>query len=391
MASSDSQALPDGRMIARRPDSAAAGSRRLEANDKVIRTGSSGYTEHALTSKVPDRYLVEIKQFSFIPGPEASPHFAQVHGFERVPEQDALCGSLVRLITNQGNFSLDDTHLYHPTFGEVYATGHFDAERRLAAHHGRRMSTAALVGFFNFVEESEFECYTEWKGQKEEIMPDPPAVPYSYTAHIQRKCQLEDGTQQCSPQMKLEYPQLPGSSEDHDTMATVTRVLITEDAQFEVTFLPNHPLQREVTIRQRNPSGVGNGTMSHYQLFGSDPSVLFCSQEPVDEGDFAMNMSDSFLSYIGKQNHSFMGRDTEIRKWRMSLAFDGKKMTAQEQNGFLGPIEFWDTAAKNHTPYRLFSPSSQRVHDSVFQSFTGNMDASDVQQWPKTCLTRRRS
>jgi hypothetical protein len=303
-----------------------------------------------------------------------------VHGFERVPEQDALCGSIVRLITNQGNFSLDDTHLYHPTFGEVYATGHFDAERRLAAHHGRRMSTAALVGFFNFVEESDFECYTEWKGQKEEILPNPPTVPYSYTSHVQRKCQAEDGKQQCVPQMKLEYPQRPGASDDLDTMTTVTHVLITDDAQFEVTFYPNHPLQREVVIRQKNPAG-GNGTMSHYQLFGSDPSTLFCNQEPVDESEFAMNMSDSFLSYIGKQNHSFMGLETEVRKWRMSLAFGGKKLTAQEQNGLLGPIEFWDTAAKNHTPYRLFSPGSRRVHDSVYRSFKGSMSASDVQDW----------
>ena len=104
--------------------------------------------------------------------------------FKRVPQDKANCGSVVLLTTDLGDFTLDDTHLYHADWA-AQVTGSFtveddhsgsNPERRLSARHGRRLADQAS-GLFNFIDESEFTCSKEWKGEFEANIMKPPKAP----------------------------------------------------------------------------------------------------------------------------------------------------------------------------------------------------------------------
>jgi hypothetical protein len=291
-----------------------------------VKTASSGKTFHPLTSAVPERYLAELTHFEYeIPGTEpAQAQFVKVNSFVRVPERGALCGSVVRLFTSNGDYTLDDTHLYSAKYEgiDLTATGKFDTERRLDASHGRLLQVNALKGFFSFIEKTDFKCYSTWKNKTEEVEPSPPKFPLAFIAFEDRACfDTQTQTNMCYPRELFDYQVKPGTDGDVVRMQTVKRVLMLEDVHYEVIYYPNHPGQREVRVTPKA------GPSLRYQLFEDHPEKLYCNLLEPQNNSFTENVKkDSFLSYLGHTQHTRKGKTSTLRRWRVTLAGEGGTM-----------------------------------------------------------------
>ncbi len=111
VASSDMVVGPDGSLMMR-VDSPwdehcadghctdSTGRRLQEAKQAPIKTAPF-MTEHPLSSRVPDKYLAELRNFMFTDADGASTSVS-VNSFVRIPEFGALCGSVVVLQTSLG-------------------------------------------------------------------------------------------------------------------------------------------------------------------------------------------------------------------------------------------------------------------------------------------------
>jgi hypothetical protein len=296
-------------------------SRMIDRNTKkAILTGSAGKVLHELTSKIPDKHLIELRSFSYVRPNTKEVVFVKVDSFERVPERDALCGSVVLLKTADGeSFTLDDTHLYHSTYGEIGVMGQFDANRRLGSRHGRLLQfSAQLEGFFDFIENAEFECVTTWKNKTTVVKPDfITKPPYLYTNYVHRPCAAYSNKKNaCTPKDGFAYPVKPGVSADGKHMLMVRKVLVLEHQQYEVEFFPNNPLMRKVKILTRADS-----SMRTFQLFGDAPTTtrLFCNSNQLPSNPWEMDDNDQLLSFLGTKEHSFRGKKTTARRWRVSV------------------------------------------------------------------------
>ena len=340
VASYDQEPDPDSRMVSRK-------------TGEPIRTASSGKTTALLTSKVPDRYLAELTHFEY-DMPESDPVqtvFVKVESFKRIPKRGALCGSIVSFMTSDGNYTLDDEHLYSTANDgiEVPAFGQFDSQRRLDASHGRRLQVAAISGLFNFIKSTKFECYTEWKGKREEVEPARPKLPVSFTAFVDRACVAEHGIDRnrCIPRSSFDYSLKPGASDDATTMQLVKRVLITSDTHYEISYYPNHPGQREVLVTHKS------GQVLKYQLYEDHPDMLYCNllaHTPRKAFDERIS-KDSFLSYLGTTQHTRNGKTSTLRRWHVTLADEngGKLNSTQTESGALSSLEMWEDKVARHT------------------------------------------
>jgi hypothetical protein len=320
---------------------------------------------------------LELKHFKYAQ-PDVSPPvevFVSVQSFERVPEKGAACGSVVVLQTSHGKFTLDDDHLYLNDQA-VDATGLFaDQTRRLHSGYGRRLQQAALQGFYNFVDKTDFPCTSEWQGEEEQLVPEPPKTPYSYTNFLHQSCiSMVTGKNQC---IRPDGIVLPGVSDDQKTIMRVEKVLVTDLYQVEVQFLPNAPMQRKVTVTRKNDTVVMGKPMAKrikYQVFEYAPSVLYCYQELMDQS-VGMNADiDGYLSYIGTATHRFRGSEVQARRWTV--------MPNDEDGGFgkdLDGIQFWDTEDEK-LPLRLFAPSGKLL-DNTYTDFRVALNTTHVEAW----------
>ena len=101
VASSEMSVSADGVMVMR---TAADHGRRMLQDDPgamALRTAPV-ITEHALSSRVPDRYLASLRNFMFTNPNDGTSSNVQVNSFVRVPEVGAHCGSVVILQTSLG-------------------------------------------------------------------------------------------------------------------------------------------------------------------------------------------------------------------------------------------------------------------------------------------------
>jgi hypothetical protein len=88
VASSDMSVAPDGSLVPRN-------------GSGVLRTAPK-MTEHALSSRVPDKFLAELSSFMYTDPKNGNAVSVRVNSFVRVPEFGALCGSVVILQTTLG-------------------------------------------------------------------------------------------------------------------------------------------------------------------------------------------------------------------------------------------------------------------------------------------------
>jgi hypothetical protein len=390
MASADTKLKSDGTMLVQ---VATNGNRRiLQEEESIVRTGSAGFTAHALTSKVPDRYFIELEHFAFVL-PDETPEvevYVTVQSFERVPEKGALCGSVVKLLTSHGNFTLDDDHLYHNDHGDqgLNAVGSFDLDeaRRLHSGYGRRLSQAKLQGFYNFIAKSEFECISSWQGQEEELVPEPPKKPYSYTSFQELSCIGKKGQNRCVDDLGTI---LPGVSDDGEIMLRVERVLVTDDYSVEVQFLPNAPMQRKVTFTKFNKTSE-MAYITQYQVYAYLPkTVLHCSQRSHENAPQMQGDIDGYLSYLGTKQHIYRGKSYNARRWR--IVPTGSESDLEDEalgEGFddetFNGVEYWDTH-ETKAPVRLLAPARALI-DNNYEDFAASMTVGEVANWTSTNL-----
>jgi hypothetical protein len=357
-ANSDMMTLPDGRMVKRDPENGSPVRRLQDGEYQPILTGSSGLTAHSLTSKVPDRYLVELKYFMI--EEDGNQIMVKVETFSRTAQQGAHCGMVVTLHTSHGDFTLDHEHLYHPTLGSVAVEGAFDAERRLEASFGRRLSIEQLQAFYNFVEESDFTCEMIWKQETFEKKLNTLNLPMSMVQYIDHSCTDADGGDLCSSSLGSHKP---GVRPDGKYITEVVEILITENTRIEVSHLPSHPLQAQVTVMVRNVSS-GNTTKTWYQQYNAldapkmtKKSRVWCSQESAKAIPHSVDpYEDSFVSYLGETHEEYRGNVTKLRRWAVTPKSSEEKdanATSPPTAGGRLTSELWETIA-DETPYRFF-------------------------------------
>merc|ERR1711981_696463 len=81
-----------------------------KANQAAIRTLKAPAASHPLNSKVPDKYLRRLTEFTA--NVDGQTQYVKVNSFRRVIDVTMECGSYVLLSTNLGDFKLDTTHLW---------------------------------------------------------------------------------------------------------------------------------------------------------------------------------------------------------------------------------------------------------------------------------------
>ena len=95
---------------------------------------------------------------------------------------------------------------------------------------------------------------------------------------------------------------IPGASDGRDSLISIDHILITETQQVKVSYFPNHPLQKQVTITE-------GGTVTKYQLYKDSPSRLYCNAKSASGDDLDMDLKS--LHFLGTHTHE----NVPIRKW----------------------------------------------------------------------------
>ena len=100
----------------------------------------------------------------------------------------------------------------------------------------------------------------------------------------------------------------PGASDGRDSLISIDHVLITETQQVKVSYFPNHPLQKQVTV-------TNSSTVTTYQLYKDSPSRLYC-RASASGGDHEMDLQS--LHFLGTHTHE----NVPIRKWAARVLND---------------------------------------------------------------------
>jgi hypothetical protein len=353
-----------------------------ESQGLVSVSAQTEWTRHSLTSRVPDRYLEELQTFSFT-SPEGGTRSMDVLEFRREPRPDALCGSVVVLTTPSGEFILDDEHLYH-SGGSIEVTGSFDVDDDSPRRHrrGRRLRAEKLEGLFNFIEDSDFECVTEWQGQEDDLVSTDPVKPYSFVSFTDQPCvrmEAHASTDICtSSSGPTAYQKKPGYDPTTESMRMISRVMVTEDRTITIDYPSNHPLQAQVKIQEVSDDGQVH-TLSYqiaHTAFNKTLTKLYCEEQVKPETGVQYNSSSSFIWYIGDT--------TENGKGFRKFAIHHRN---HEISGMFGGIEYWEDV-ETSTLYKLAPESSSDMQPLVgtpethtYVDWSQNMTVDEVQNW----------
>jgi len=359
--------------------------------DNTIRTLQVPFIQHPLSSKVPDKYLKQLREFSATV--EGTTLHVHVNSFRRVIDVTAECGSTVALETNLGEFILDATHLWYHG-GVVEVVGIFSTRRKLSAD--------GLAAFYEDVGDIEFECFTEWMGKEDEVeKPSMPDLPMAYTVVRQNPCirmvysdseSMDDQapTDICTATVGANARRTkPGASENlnNNWLISIDHVLVTETEQVTVTYMPNHPLQRFVRVVDKTTAeSTGNNTVMQFQLYRNDPARLYCEQTEVAA---SKSLDFSSLHYLG----SFTDEGTAVRKWAAGVvtvppnasdAFGDITEDMATEFGLAQHMyaEFWDTDDSNHFPYYFGMHSAPLDYESTyFKSVQAGLTDDELNAW----------
>jgi len=382
----------NGALMRRSGESGENGSPTLGVG-QGIRTLSVPHVEHPLSSRVPDKYLLQLREFTAIV--DGMKQYVQVHSFRRVIDVTAQCGSTVLLVTNLGEFKLDATHLWYHG-GVVDVMGIFAK--------GRKLSADTLIAFYDDVEEMEFECFTEWMGKEDEVeKPSMPALPMSFTVVRHEPClrmvysDVEmmgetTLTDMCGATVGGNARRTkPGVSENpgENWLVTIDHVLVTETEQVTVSYMPNHPLQRIVkVVDSTQVESTGNKTVMQYQLYRDGSDRLYCEQSEIEGGG---DLDFESLHYLGSGIH----QGTDVRKWATGIMATNFSAEVDSTDGEFPQdmsldfgvatnmyAEFWDTDDENHLPYYFGMHSAPAEYDAAYyKSVKVGLTAEDVTAW----------
>jgi hypothetical protein len=344
-----------------------------------LRTAPS-VTEKPLTSRVPDKYIRQLKSFFYTDPNSGDVQYTNVHSFHRKPTIGALCGSVLVLHTSNGNFTLDDEHLYLGGV-EVDVTGNFD----LARH--RKLSTGQLSGFFDYIEDSDFECVREWDGVEETITPTPPVYPMSYTMMQDHNCGEEN--ENClsfiGANSGMSLPGLLDAPGGGKKIRVFTQVLMTNEMTVQVKSFPNHPLQKLVTITLNETlPGARKNSNIQFQLFADSQTMLRCFKgNQTLEGDDPYAPDSMLISFLG------MDTETDSRRFRLTpkipkvLPKNGDPVddSPDELDPSAMSLELWESLESGKT-VRMFSPGNEwRTPITHLSDHRMAMTSSQIKEW----------
>jgi hypothetical protein len=114
----------------------------------------------ALSSTIPDDYLHEM-DFLSLSGAAGQKAKLKVERVVRsTPTSSSRCGTLVYIHTSGGKLTLDDSDVYlSEELNKYLMEDGFVLGDAMATAHGRKLaSSTALSGFFNFLEDYEWQC-----------------------------------------------------------------------------------------------------------------------------------------------------------------------------------------------------------------------------------------
>jgi len=343
-----------------------------QGNDVVIRTQALKIpsVSHPLNSKVPDKYLKQLVEFTAIV--DGQTQYVRVSTFRRVIDVSFECGSYVLLSTNIGEFKLDTTHLYH-NGGKVEVVGSFAK--------GRKLKAVDLVAFYDDVADIKFECNLVWQKKEAAVKkPSLPKLPMSFMAVNHYPCTAvvnEVPQDVCTSTIGGNARQTkPGANKGGESLIQVDHILVTEKLKITVSYLPNHPLQKKVTI-------VHNNTKEEYQLY-LDSQVKYHCSETQNKDLFEFDMKS--LHYLGVGTHD----NVPVRKWAASM-MDQKNRTRipeafKDEMGISDHsyLEFWDTDDANNYPYyagMMDSDKTSRFTKAYYKHVKAGLSTKQVEDW----------
>lgn len=347
-------------------------------NKGGVRTLKALAVSHPLNSKVPDKYLQKLVEFTV--NVDGQDQYVKVDSFRRVPDVTMECGSYVLLSTNIGEFKLDTTHIWLNGV-RVQADGSFGLG---SFAKGRKLKAIDLLAFYDEVDDIEFECTLSWNDADEQVKkPSKPTLPMSYIGVNHHPMGMVNSklADVCTSMLGANARKTkPGASDGRDSLIAIDHILITETQQVKVSYFPNHPLQKLVAI-------TNSSTVTQYQLYKNNPTRLFC--RATASGDDT-EMSLESLHYLGTHTHE----NVPIRKWAVSALNETQRTLPQEAKETYGLsdhsyVEYWDTDDEQNLPFYVGMADSEKpspYSSTFFKSVKVGLDDAAVQTWIATEL-----
>jgi hypothetical protein len=229
------------------------------------------------------------------------------------------------------------------------------------------------------VESIEFECQLTWMNVTTQVKPKRPTLPFAYTSITHSTCNVDvDGIRKdlCTSTKGPNAHQLkPGVSSAERKLTVIKHVLETEKMQVTVTYYPNHPQQKAVVIVDRSAANItGNTSIEQYQLFGQGNEKLHCQTKSLRQINSSVSDYDS-LHYMGTTVHG----GKRLRKW--AAAMKGEMAGIGLTNTAYS--EFWDTADRDHLPYRIgVANTGTTEYDTLWlKEFKQNLTEANQRDW----------
>jgi len=134
------------------------GSRRLGEEGTAVQTGEAT-TKRTLSSTIPDDYMAQVKRMTVTSTAGTATMTFIVDSMERQVNGGAKCVSVVVLHTTEGTVTLDDTDVeFDANLSKQLENAGIEVGE-ITVSVGRRLTSAStLVGIFNFIAGSEWEC-----------------------------------------------------------------------------------------------------------------------------------------------------------------------------------------------------------------------------------------
>lgn len=197
-----------------------------------------------------------------------------------------------------------------------------------------------------------------------------PELPVSYTKLEYRLC-FKDGVDRCKSKATGPSQFKPGVTADRKQMLVVHRFLATESERYQVSYYPNHPFQREVTVTR------DSGDVLKYQLFQNHSTRLFCKASSDKQNvDRQFAKDPNSYSFLGTAEHSVRGSGVTktVNRWRFS------PVGSISDFGF-GNMEYWEDV-NTRAPHRALTPDSHWL-DSQFPEadYRVGLTSTDVSKW----------
>mmetsp|Transcript_30065 Transcript_30065/g.54828 ORF Transcript_30065/g.54828 Transcript_30065/m.54828 type:complete len:992 (-) Transcript_30065:257-3232(-) len=305
--------VKDGRLVDR---SAQATCTNETCTDPGIATRAAE-DHRPLNSKYGDAIFESLDRFTIgftAPDGYTTRVTMKVHSFMRVRSARSIHGTLVKLEVLRGTITLDDTdiHVSDDLARHLETQGLLVSEQDASAF-GRRLQTsqATVLGIFGFFDESTFPDLPP--DQAPPKSPTPPYIAFlvdRWPCHTEAEC-----TSSLFPGQKL-----PGYDVETDSILAKYMLLVTENASYTVSQMPNHPLQELILYSDHTTE-----TTVAYQSWAGDVTLCY---NATYEPPIPLHTDGYYMSYLG-----------EVQRAEKEIMLIGEKVTLPSSTNRLFRIQ----------------------------------------------------